>query len=92
MQYYISSVCYREQEKSCTVARWMTCWRMLMPETTRREEVYIMEQAGTIITYTIPPETKHFVCQCGKEWHYEDAEFCSNCGKKLEGTSDKSSL
>lgn len=39
------------------------------------------------------PETKHCVCKkCGKEWHYDDAKYCGNCGEKLKEAPAKSSL
>jgi len=29
-------------------------------------------------------ETMHYKCSCGKTQHYPDAEYCANCGRKIE--------
>lgn len=38
-----------------------------------------------IVSGVVRCETRHQMCQqCGKEWHYETATYCSGCGRKLE--------
>ena len=32
-------------------------------------------------------EYKTVHCKCGKDEHYSDSIYCSNCGKKLEGAA-----
>lgn len=35
-------------------------------------------------------ETMEYLCECGKEHHLPEANYCGNCGKKIENADCES--
>lgn len=62
-------------------------------EETERLKTSLVNLDNALGEIGLKPETRRCICQkCGKEWHFEHANYCSECGEKLQEAPVKSSL